>query len=283
MSNIVDIDQTNAQQILVDESFNRIVLVDFWADWCEPCKSLMPILEKLANEYDGQFLLAKVNADEMQMIATQLGVRSLPTVLVFKDGQPVDGFNGAQPESAVRELLDKYLPKSWDLDLLKAQELMDEESFDDALPILRKAVTDSGNQTNIVFALADVLLHLNRLDDAESALSGIGLVDQDDTYRALQARLELQKESSKNPELDALEQALAASPNDKQLQMQLAVQYHQSQMHGQALELLYSVLKSDLNFDDGNAKKFYLDILAALGKGDPLAIQYQRKYYTLLY
>jgi putative thioredoxin len=283
MSNIVNIDQTNAQEYLVDESFKRIVLVDFWADWCEPCKSLMPVLEKLANEYDGQFLLAKVNADEMQMIATQLGVRSLPTVLVFKDGQPVDGFNGAQPESAVRELLDKYLPKSWDLDLEKAQELVEAENYNDALPILRQAVADSNNQINIVFALGDVLLHLNRLDDVETLLSGVGLADQDETYKSLQARLELQKESSKNPEIDALEQALAASPDDQQLQMKLAVQYQQSQMHSQALELLYAIVRKDLNFDDGNAKKFYLDILSALGKSDPLAIQYQRKYYTLLY
>ena len=99
---IVNIDETNAQQILIEESSRRPVLVDFWADWCEPCKTLMPLLEKLAEEYQGQFLLAKVNADEQQGIAQQLGVRSLPTVMLIKDGQPVDGFVGAQPESQIR-------------------------------------------------------------------------------------------------------------------------------------------------------------------------------------
>ena len=103
---IVNIDETNAQQYLIEESMNRPVVVDFWADWCEPCKVLMPLLEKLANEYQGQFLLAKVNADEQQMIAQQLGVRSLPTVMVIKEGQPVDGFVGAQPETQVREMSD---------------------------------------------------------------------------------------------------------------------------------------------------------------------------------
>ena len=115
---IVEINEANAKQWLVDESFKRPVLIDFWADWCGPCKSLMPILEKLAGEFRGQFLLAKVNADEQQMIAAQFGVRSLPTVMIMQDGQPVDGFAGAQTEVEVRELLEKYLPKPWD-DLLE--------------------------------------------------------------------------------------------------------------------------------------------------------------------
>ena len=106
-AHIVEIDESNAQQLLIDESMTRPVVVDFWADWCGPCKQLMPILEKLADEYQGAFLLAKVNADEQQMLAQQLGVRSLPTVMVIKEGQPIDGFSGAQPESAVREMLEK--------------------------------------------------------------------------------------------------------------------------------------------------------------------------------
>ena len=92
---IVNIDESNAAALLIEESHNRPVVVDFWADWCEPCKVLMPILEKIANEYQGAFLLAKVNADEQQGIAQQLGVRSLPTVMVIQNGQPVDGFTGA--------------------------------------------------------------------------------------------------------------------------------------------------------------------------------------------
>ena len=123
--NVVDIDQNNAQQYLIDESFNRPVVVDFWADWCAPCKQLMPLLEKLADEYAGAFLLAKINADEQQGISQQLGVRSLPTVMVFKDGQPVDGFAGAQPETAVREMLQKHLPSPWDAKIAEATELLD--------------------------------------------------------------------------------------------------------------------------------------------------------------
>ena len=119
-AHIVDIDEGNAQQWLIEESQQRPVVVDFWADWCAPCKQLMPLLEKLANEYAGAFLLAKVNADEQQMLASQLGVRNLPTVMVIKDGQPVDGFSGAQPESVIRELLEKYLPSPWNAKITEA-------------------------------------------------------------------------------------------------------------------------------------------------------------------
>lgn len=130
---IVNIDETNAAALLIDESNRRPVVVDFWADWCEPCKVLMPLLEKLAHEYQGAFLLAKVNADEQQGITQQFGVRSLPTVMVIQNGQPVDGFAGAQPETAVRELLGKYLPKPWDALLMQANELMTQGDFQGAI------------------------------------------------------------------------------------------------------------------------------------------------------
>ncbi|MCB1676900.1 MAG: thioredoxin, partial [Halioglobus sp.] len=102
---IVNIDHSNAARLLIEESRTRPVVVDFWAHWCEPCKVLMPLLEKIADEYQGAFLLAKVNADEQQGIVQQFGVRSLPTVMVIQDGQPVDGFVGAQPEAQVRQML----------------------------------------------------------------------------------------------------------------------------------------------------------------------------------
>ncbi|HCD55387.1 MAG TPA: thioredoxin, partial [Halieaceae bacterium] len=130
---IVNIDESNAAALLIEESHRRPVVVDFWADWCGPCKSLMPVLEKLANEYAGAFLLAKVNADEQPMISQQFGVRSLPTVMVMQGGQPVDGFVGAQSEAQVRELLEKYLPKPWDGLLEEGQALMAAGDFSSAL------------------------------------------------------------------------------------------------------------------------------------------------------
>ncbi len=281
--NIVDINLENAREYLIDESFKRPVVVDFWADWCGPCKSLMPILEKLANEFAGAFLLAKVNADEMGMISSQFGVRSLPTVMVMKDGQPVDGFTGALPEIQVREHLEKYLPKPWEAPVAEARALIDEEQYAEALPLLRGASEASNNLASVNLLLADCYLNLHRLDEAEALLAGIKMVDQDGYYEQLKAQLDLSRQAAKTPELAALEAAFAAAPEDFTLRYQLAIQLYQEASFRPALEHLLEILRKDRNYADGEVRKRFNEILASLGKGDPLAIEFQRKLFTLLY
>lgn len=280
---IVDITHENAQQYLVDESSLRPVLLDFWADWCEPCKTLLPLLEKLAHEYAGQFLLARINADEYQSIAQQLGVRSLPTVMVFKDGQPVDGFSGLQPEKVIRELLQKYLPAPWQRLIDEANTLIAEDKVNDALPLLRQAYQESGEQPAMGIGLAQVCLLMNRLSDAAELLGKIPLADQGVSYEQAMAQLKLKQEAAVSPELQALEAEHQAAPDDFDICYKLAIQYSQCDRAADALELLLSILRRDMNYSDGAVKKTMTDMLVALGKGHPVAIQYQRKFYALLY
>jgi putative thioredoxin len=279
----VDITLDNAQQFLIDESFNRPVVVDFWADWCGPCKNLMPVLEKLASEYAGAFLLAKVNADDQQMIASQFGVRSLPTVMVMQNGQPIDGFTGALPEVQVRELLAKYLPKPWEAPLHQAQALIDAENFADALPLLREAHEASQQLASIALLIAQCHVALNRIDNAEAILSTIKMVDQDAHYEQLVAQIALKKQAAKTPELAALENAYAQAPQDLTLRYQLALQYQQESLYRPALEHLLDIIRTERNFAEGEARKTFTAIIAVLGKADPLAIEFQRKLFTLLY
>ena len=196
----VTVTQDNAYEVIVEGSQSHLVVVDFWADWCEPCKTLMPLLEKLASEYAGQFVLAKVNADEEQNIATQFRVQSLPTIMLVKDGQPIDGFTGAQPENVIRQLLDKHLPKPWDALVQQAQTLLAEgnveESASEALGLLRQAYTDSNRQLDITFLYAQVLIELNRCDEAEAVLAEVRMVDQDAQYEQLKAQLGLRREAA---------------------------------------------------------------------------------------
>ena len=281
--NVIEIDQNNAQQYLIDESFNRPVVVDFWADWCAPCKQLMPLLEKLADEYAGAFLLAKINADEQQGISQQLGVRSLPTVMVFKDGQPVDGFAGAQPETAVREMLQKHLPSPWDGKIAEATELLDQGDTAGALALLRAAWEESSKLLDITLAYAGALVEANRLDEAEEVLNEVHLLDRDALHEQLMAQIELKREAGKSPEIEALEAELANDDSNHGVRVKLAVQLTTGAHYRDALEHLLVVLRADRDWNSGEAKRLYLDTIASIGKGDPLAAEYQRKLFSLLY
>jgi len=262
---------------------DKPVLVDFWADWCGPCKTLMPLLEKLADEYNGDFLLARINADEQQMLASQFQVRSLPTVMLIKDGQPLDGFTGAQSEVQVRQMLEQHLPKAWERDLQQAQAMLEAGQFGEALPVLQRVYEESGRNPQIACMVAHAQVELNRLEEAETTLSNVKLADQDTLYEQVKAKIELKKQAAKTPEIESLEQALEADPDNLEMRYKLAVQYNQEGYQKPALELLIEVLRKDLGYADGAARKTLTDIIAALGKGDPLAIEYQRKLFTLLY
>lgn len=280
---IVNIDATNAAALLIDESHKRPVVVDFWADWCAPCKVLMPLLEKIATEYEGAFLLAKVNADQQPGIAQQLGVRNLPTVMVIQDGQPVDGFAGAQPEAVVRRMLEKYLPKPWDGLLKRGLEAMDQGDFNAALTPLRQAWTESKQRYDITLAYTQALIECLRLDEAEALLDGVKAADRDANYEQLRAQIAIKREASVSPEVLALEQQFAASEENLELQYKLAEAYAGNGQSREAMEQLIAILRKDRNHAEGATKRRLLDLIASLGKGDPLAVEYQRKLYSLLY
>ncbi|EAR09619.1 thioredoxin [Reinekea blandensis] len=282
--NVIDVTEANFQQVMVEESAQRLVILDFWAEWCAPCKALGPILEKLAQEYAGQFLLAKINADEQQAITAQFGIRSLPTVAFVKNGQPVDAFQGAEPESAIRERLQQHLPAPWEGLIEDARQLASNGQVAEALPLLREAYTQSDEQFEVGLILADCLLQLKRANDANELLKGATLEQQlNPQYKELMSRLELMLDAADSPEIRELQAQLAEDPDNADLKMELAVQLQQADRAEEALELMLSILQKDKNYADGAARKTMLDMISGLGKGDPLAARYQRKLFTLLY
>lgn len=280
---IATIDETNAQSLLIEESQERLVMACFWADMNAHSKQLLPVLETIANTYAGDFLLAKVNVAEHAAIARQLGVQSLPTVMLIRNGRPVDGFAGVLPDNDIRQLLDKYLPKPWDRLLDTARVLIDQHNWVDALPVLRQAHGDSGQQADITLYLAHVYVELNRLDEAEALLKSVPLVEHTGFYEQLVSQLHLKRTAAKTPEIETLEKALAAEPGNLDIKMQLAIQYQQEQQPRKALELLIQILKTDKNYNNGEAKKTILDIFKSLGIGDPLVTEFQRQLFSLLY
>ena len=281
MSNIVEITMENVQQDLLEVSNHKLVMIDFWADWCEPCKQLMPVLEKLAQENQEHLVLAKINCDEQQQIAMQFGVKSLPTVVLFKNGQPVDGFAGVQPESEIRELLGKHLPKPQDEMFEQATSLVQEQKWLEAYPLLKQAYDLEPERNEFRLMLANAAIEVGKVSEAEAIIESIGLVDQDAGYQQVVSKLELAKQAADSPEIQALQQALEQEPDSFELKQQLAIALNQANRNEEALELLLSILKKDMAF--GEAKKTYLDIIANLPAGDGLASSFRRKLYALLY
>lgn len=280
----VDVTMETAKEHLIDESMVRPVLVDFWADWCGPCKSLAPILEKLAAEYNGAFLLAKVNADELQPLAGQFGVQSLPTLIVMQQGQPVDALQGAQPETAIREMLEKYLPAPWLAAVQEGSMKVQAGELVDGIALLRGAYTDSEQAADVAYVYASALIEARRLDEAETVIKAVKMADQmSPEYSQLLAQLELAKNADKAPEITELETQHANAPDDLDIIQALAAQYAQHKHHQEALALLWSVLEKDIHIKEGELKRIYLDVIATVGKGDPLAIRYQQKLYAKLY
>lgn len=282
VQNIVNVTEANLQQTL-EQSVAMPVLFYFWSERSQHCQQLTPVLESLAAQYNGQFLLAKVDCDAEQMVASQFGLRAIPTVYLFQNGQPVDGFQGPQPEDAIRALLEKVLPREEELKAQQAMQLIEEGNYADALPLLKEAWQLSNQASEIGLLLAETQIALNRSEDAEAVLKTIPMQDQDTRYQGLIAQIDLLKQAADTPEIQLLQQQVELDPTNATLATQLALQLHQVGRNEEALELLFSHLSKDLNAADGQARKMLQEILAALGTGDALASKYRRKLYSLLY
>jgi len=283
MSNIVELTVENFQTILVEQSPEQLIVVELYSPRDEAGKVMSHDLNTLANELGGAILLARVNCDEQPQITQQFGVSSVPTVVLIQAGKPLDGLTGITPIAQIKELLFKYLPKPEDDLLLQASAILMDETGDinQACTLIKQAYELDPERIDIKLCYSEVLIKAGQLDNAKILLDSFSLEDKNASYQRLISLLELAEQAGQSPEITALEQRLLQSPDDKAVKLELAVSYSQANRSGDALELLFTILLSDLNFDD--AKKRYLDIIAALPDGDALASASRRKLYSLLH
>ncbi|TCL04088.1 thioredoxin family protein [Sodalis ligni] len=279
---LVEIDETNLQQTL-EQSLSQPVLFYFWSERSQHCQQLTPVIDRLAQEFAGQFILAKVDCDAQQQVAAQFGLRAIPTLYLFKDGQPLDGLQGPQSEEVIRELLLRALPDPAELKMTEAGALMDQGAYGEALPLLKEAWQMSKQSSESGLLLAETYIHLKRIDDAQAVLDVFPLQDKDTRYQGLLAQIDLMKQAANTPEMQQLQLQVQNAPDDAALAVQLALQLHQVGRNEEALELLLGHLRKDLAAAEGEARKTMMDILSALGTGDALAGKYRRKLYSLLY
>lgn len=274
----------NFQQDVMEVSASVPVLVDVWAEWCAPCKQLMPLLEKLANEYQGAFRLAKVNADEQEQLTSSLGVRSLPTVILVKDGQAVDGFNGALPESEIRQVLDKHVELPEEDPYEKAHRIWDEGNIEGALEILSELNRKDPESLKVLIDLAQLKAETGDLDTAEQVLDSLPAEEKmQHQARQLAARVKFLKQSAELPPMKDLEMALEQDPKDPNALHLLALHHVLQENNAEAMELLIRLMQVDSKYKNEVAKTTLVELFEKLGNNNPDVRTYRRKLYTLMH
>ncbi|GGU58977.1 co-chaperone YbbN [Pseudomonas laurentiana] len=283
---IFDASAANFDQLVIANSHHKPVLVDFWAEWCAPCKALMPLLAQITESYQGELLLAKVNCDIEQDIVARFGIRSLPTVVLFKDGQPVDGFAGAQPESAIRALLEPHVqmpppPAADPLEL--AQALFAEGRFGDAEATLKALLTEDNSNAGALILYARCLAERGELGEAQTVLDAVKSDEHKAALAGAKAQLTFLRQVTDLPDAATLKTRLAQNAGDDEALYQLAIHQLSRQQYEAALEALLKLFVRNRGYDGGVPHKTLLQVFDLLGNDHPLVGTYRRKLFAALY
>jgi putative thioredoxin len=259
------------------------VLVDFYAEWCGPCKTLGPMLERLADEYAGAFILAKVDADAEQMLVAGMGVRSLPTVVLFKNGQPADHFMGALPEGEIRAILDKHVERVEASPLQRAAELVALGQYDEAIALYQLITADDPENYDVYLDMAQALLKKGDLDSAEAIVERLPDAQKmDPRAKSIVAGKAFQDLLAGAPDRATCESRIAANDEDSEARYFLAVHLMVSDDVESAITHLLTIIRTDRQYNDDAARLLLIQIFDRLGNDDPRARTGRRQLATLL-
>lgn len=277
--------QDNFELDVLEASFTTPVLVDFWAPWCGPCKTLMPLLDKIVNEAGGTLKLAKVNTDEEMALAGSFGIRSLPTVVLFKDGRPVDGFMGAQPEGAIRALLAKHVsaqPAPAGPELEPEDDLAAED-LEAAIVGLQAAIKADPKKHELQAELADALLRAGMLNEAIATLDQLpGDVQDHEIARRARARLSFIQAIEHAPGDGELQADIAQNNGNLMARYQLGARFLLAGQYAAGMDQFLTILKADRKFSDDLGRRALVDAFRIVPDTDLIG-DYRRRMTSLLF
>lgn len=281
---VIEARSDNFADAVLESSYRVPVLVDFWADWCAPCRVLMPVLANLADEYGGKLLVAKVNTEEQRDLAARYQIRSLPTVKLFRNGEVVDEFMGALPESAVRDFLDRYIERESDKVRQEALSAHAAGMLDKAIALLRGALTEDPENYRVHLDLLDLLMQQQDFEEAEQVLASLPASQRTEPgFREAQNRLQFAGAANEAPPVDALIRAIELDPSNSDARYQLSARKVMSGDYEAALEQLLEIMRRDRNFGDDAARKGMLAIFDLLGGQGPVVSRYRSLMSSALY
>jgi putative thioredoxin len=283
-NNVIDVNEVDFEAKVLEESSNRLVIVDFWAPWCGPCKQLTPILEKVISSSPDKIVLAKINIDENQQIAAQLRIQSIPAVFAFKDKQPVNAFQGVIPETEVIKFLEKSLGEKLAnnfedfYDQIKT--LFDEKKFLKAKDLLENFIADNAQEIDGVCMYVESLIALNEVKLAEDFLDSLNNeIIKTEKVMKVKDRILLIKNTDKGPSLEILKENLESAPNNLDVVFQITDKYFSNNNYDNCFKML-------LNYYPKNKEKIkvkMLDYFNVLGNDHESTILYRKKLSSIMF
>jgi|TARA_B100000519_G_scaffold103381_1_gene89608 putative thioredoxin len=288
---IVDSDTASFSNDVIEASKTGPVLVDFWADWCAPCKQLTPILEELVKSYKGLIKLVKIDTEKNQELSQQLQIQSLPTVYAFYEGQPIDGFSGAMPENEVKKFINKVIDASGGNKIEElqkaiedAEKLFNEEDFESALNAFSNLLSAEANNAKIIAGYGKCLLKLDRNEEVKELLEGLEedmLKDKNIISLIALSKLEKNNKTAGAPE-EYIEE-VNINPNNHELRFKLAEAYLASNLRQEGIEQLLIIVKKDRKWEDDKARKKIIELLDAFGEDDPITSETRLKLSSIIF